>query len=82
MSEGMARGFMQVPGDGRPIILGVDGPTTGGYPVIACVAAVDLPVVGQLRPGDVVRFERVTRERARELWVEREARLDAEAPRA
>jgi biotin-dependent carboxylase-like uncharacterized protein len=36
-SEGMLPGAIQVPPDGRPVILGPDGPVTGGYPVIAVV---------------------------------------------
>lgn len=71
-SEGMATGAVQVPENGQPIILAVDHPTTGGYPVMACVASVDLPALGQLGPGDAVRFERVTLEKARTLYLERE----------
>jgi len=41
------------------IILGVDGQSIGGYPQVAQVAAADLDAVGQLRPGERVRFERV-----------------------
>jgi allophanate hydrolase subunit 2 len=33
-----------------------DHPVTGGYPVIAVVSVADLPLAGQLRPGDMVRF--------------------------
>jgi antagonist of KipI len=49
-----------------------DHPTTGGYPVIACVATVDLPILGQLRPGDLLRFERITQPEALEALRERE----------
>jgi antagonist of KipI len=80
ISEGMYCGAVQVPENGQPIILCVDHPTTGGYPVIACVVTVDLPVLGQLRPGDHVRFERTTLEGARELFRELERRLDELIP--
>ena len=53
-STGMVTGAIQVPPDGRPIVLMPDHATVGGYPVIACVIAVDLPVLGRLRPGDLV----------------------------
>jgi antagonist of KipI len=56
--EGNAPGAVQVPGNGLPIILGPDRPVTGGYAKIATVVPEDLPLLGQLRPGDVVRFER------------------------
>jgi len=55
-SEGMVRGAIQVPPDGRPILFLADHPVTGGYPVIAVVRATDLDRAGQLRPGDEVRF--------------------------
>ena len=53
-SEPMLPGALQVPPDGRPIVLGPDAPVTGGYPVIAVLD--DLDPVAQLRPGDAVRF--------------------------
>jgi biotin-dependent carboxylase-like uncharacterized protein len=55
-SEGLVAGAIQVPGDGRPIMLFVDHPTTGGYPVIAVVRSQDLPLVAQLRPGQALSF--------------------------
>jgi len=55
-SEGVVAGALQVPPNGQPILLGPDHPTTGGYPVLAVVAADDLWLAGQLRPGDTVRF--------------------------
>ncbi len=80
-SEGMPPGAVQVPGGGEPIVLGVDHPTTGGYPCIACVIGADMPVVGQLRPGRRVRFERVTRPEALAFHHARERLLDRLAPR-
>jgi allophanate hydrolase subunit 2 len=50
-------GTIQVPGDGRPIVLGPDGPVTGGYPQIATVIEDDLPLLGQAAPGDALRFQ-------------------------
>jgi allophanate hydrolase subunit 2 len=58
-SRGMVTGAIQLPPDGRPIVLLCDHATVGGYPVIATVVSADLGVLGQLRPGDPVRFERV-----------------------
>jgi antagonist of KipI len=55
-SEGVVVGSVQVPAGGDPIVLMPDGPVTGGYPKIACVASVDLPLLGQVRPGDELRF--------------------------
>ena len=55
-SEATLPGALQVPADGRPILLGPDAPVTGGYPVIAVVLDADLDAVAQLRPGDAVHF--------------------------
>lgn len=68
-SQGVLPGAVQVPPDGQPIILGWDGPVTGGYPVIAGVVAADWPRLAQLRPGDRVQFETIAREAARRLAV-------------
>jgi allophanate hydrolase subunit 2 len=59
-SDGMVPGSIQVPPDGRPIVMAADGPTTGGYPKIATVLTADLPLLAQLVPGEgEVRFEAV-----------------------
>lgn len=81
-SEGMMPGAVQVPASGEPIVLLVDHPTTGGYPVIACAASVDHALLGQIRPRDCIRFERVSRSEARGLVVDQEQRFDAEVPPA
>lgn len=57
-------GAIQVPGDGRPIILLRDGQVTGGYVKIGTVISADLDKFGQLSPGDRIRFESVSREEA------------------
>jgi len=59
VSDNIAPGAIQVPGDGLPIILLADRQTTGGYPKIATVISSDLPALGRLRPGDPLRFESV-----------------------
>lgn len=68
VSEPVGPGTVQVTGDGQVIILGVDGQTIGGYPKIAQVISADLDLIGQLRPGDRVLFERVTMGKAEELY--------------
>ena len=75
ISEGMMFGAVQVPENGKPIVLMADHPTTGGYPVVGCAASVDLPTLWQLRPGDLVRFEPVDGQVARQLYRDREAIL-------
>lgn len=80
ISEGAMPGAVQVPPAGRPIVLGVEHPTTGGYPIIACVASVDMHLLGQVRPGDRVRFERISITAARAAYLEREARWSTRQP--
>lgn len=75
VSEAVAPGAVQVPPDGQPIVLLPDCGTTGGYPRIAHVAAADLPLAGQLRPGTVLRFQLITIQEAEQLLVEREIEL-------
>lgn len=57
-SEPCVRGSIQVAADGWPIVFGPDHPVTGGYPVIAVVTDADTDRLAQVRPGDVVRFQR------------------------
>jgi biotin-dependent carboxylase-like uncharacterized protein len=54
--EPMLPGAIQVPPSGQPIILFRDAPVTGGYPVIGVLPGEELDRVGQLRPGDQLRF--------------------------
>ena len=58
ISEPSLPGGIQVPADGRPIILLVEQ-TVGGYAKIATVVTPDLDLVAQARPGDRVRFTKV-----------------------
>lgn len=60
VSEPVAPGAVQVTRDGQCIVLGVDGQTIGGYPKIAHVIQADLDRLGQLRPGQRIRFLGVT----------------------
>lgn len=77
LTEGVALGAVQIPRDGKPIILFVEQQTTGGYPKIANVIAADLYRVGQLRTHDEVRFELVSLETARALLLRLEAYLSS-----
>lgn len=69
LSAPVAPGALQVAG-GRFIILGVACGTMGGYPHVAHVIWADLGRLGQLRPGDVVRFQRIELDEARKLDAE------------
>ena len=59
VSDGIALGSIQVPGNGLPIILLADRQTTGGYAKIATVVSADIPTLGRLAPGASIAFEAV-----------------------
>jgi biotin-dependent carboxylase-like uncharacterized protein len=73
LSEATCFGTVQVPAEGQPIVLMADRQTTGGYPKIAHVASVDLPLLAQSLPGDTVGFEEIDIDAAQRLDARREA---------
>ena len=75
LSDATPMGSLQVPASGQAILLMADRQTTGGYPKIATVISADLPLAGQLAPGDWVEFASCTREAAVETLRVLEARL-------
>jgi antagonist of KipI len=71
ISEGMTFGAIQIPADGRPIVMMADCPTTGGYPKIGTVASADLPLLAQCVPNQSrIRFRRTTVEEEQERYRE------------
>jgi len=80
ISDAIAPGSIQIPGNGKPIVLLADRQTTGGYPKIATVISADLPALGRLRTGANLRFKAVTLDEAvearRELFAELESLPD------
>lgn len=64
-SMGLPLGAIQVPPDGRPIVMLADRPVTGGYRVSALVVRADIGRVAQLRTGDEVTFASVSLDAAR-----------------
>lgn len=75
ISAPLAFGAVQVPAAGAPILLMADRQTAGGYPQIASVIAADLPVAGQLAPGDFIEFAFCTRQEAVAALIARERPL-------
>ena len=75
LSEPVCPGSVQVTRDGQCIVLGVDGQTIGGYPKIAHVISADLDKLGQLRPGDPIRFVRSSVDEARTLYRRKQSEL-------
>jgi len=74
ISEGLISGAIQVPGDGKPIVI-LTELVTGGYTKIATIISADLPRVAQLKPGDRVKFKPISVEEAHHLLKEEEEKL-------
>ena len=60
VSDGIAPGSIQVPGNGQPIVLLVDRQTAGGYPKIATVISADMPALGRVPIGAKIAFEPIS----------------------
>jgi len=76
VSDGIALGSIQVPGDGQPIVLLVDRQSTGGYTKVATVCSFDIGRLGQVKPGRKVVFTAVSVAEAHRLLRESDALLD------
>ena len=68
-TDGISLGSIQVPANGKPIIMLADRQSTGGYAKIGTVISVDLPKIAQSRPGQKVRFIQVSLELAQSLYI-------------
>ena len=75
ISDATVMGGIQVPPSGEPILLMADRQTSGGYPQIATVITADLPLAGQLAPGDWVEFSVCTRREAIAALIAQEGQL-------
>jgi biotin-dependent carboxylase-like uncharacterized protein len=77
ISDGIAMGAIQVPSQGKPIVMMADRQTTGGYTKIANVISVDLPRLVQQKEGHTLRFSAVTVEEAQRLYREEQQEFEA-----
>jgi antagonist of KipI len=75
ISEPLGIGAIQVPSAGEPILLMADRQTAGGYPKIGYVISADLPLAGQLAPGDFIEFHLCTQQEAVAALIARERQL-------
>jgi antagonist of KipI len=77
LSSAVTFGTVQVPLGGQPIVLLADAQTTGGYPRLAQVITADFSALAQARPGQQLRFAKVTLAEAQALYLAQEHRLRA-----
>lgn len=80
LSDATPLGAIQVPGSGQPILLMADRQTTGGYPKIATVISADIPIAGQLAPGDWIELSPCTRAAAVDALKARHETLERLVP--
>jgi antagonist of KipI len=78
LSDGIAPGSIQVPGDGQPIVLLTDRQSTGGYAKVGTVCSFDIGRLGQMRPGQSLRFRAVSVGEAHQLLRDAEAALGSD----
>ncbi len=79
-SSAVFPGSVQCPPDGAPFLLLADAQTLGGYPRIAQLITADLPLAGQIRPGDRVWFRKVSEAAARDITLQKQALISASLP--
>jgi len=70
VTDALMQGSVQIPGNGKPIVLMADAQTSGGYPKIAIVTTAGVSRLAQAKPGDAVRFVRVSLAQARAEFLE------------
>jgi antagonist of KipI len=78
ISAGISLGTIQIPGNGQPIILMADRPTSGGYNRIANVISSDITLLAQLKPGDYINFNEISVEKAQELLISRQKLMNVD----
>ena len=69
LSQGLPLGAVQALPSGGAIVAMADRQTAGGYPRVATVVTADIPVLGQLAPGDWMEFERCDLQTARQALL-------------
>jgi len=78
VSDALLPGSIQVPKDGKPILIMRDAQTTGGYAKIATMITPDICMLGQAKPKDAIEFCRISIEEAYERLIEHHKRSPLE----
>ena len=66
ISDALLPGAVQIPRNGKPIMIMRDAQTTGGYPKIAVIITPDVSTLGQAKPNDIIEFSKITIQQAHE----------------
>ncbi|UCH31958.1 MAG: biotin-dependent carboxyltransferase family protein [Candidatus Bathyarchaeota archaeon] len=75
ISDAVPVGAVQVPSNGKPIVVMRDAQTTGGYPKIAIVTTPCVSRLGQVKPNDRVKFSEISLSNAQKRLIEYGAAL-------
>ena len=67
-SEGLVKGTIQIPTDGKPIIMLSDHGTLGGYPKLGVVISADYDKLVQIPPGSKIKFKEIHLKDAENLY--------------
>lgn len=76
ISDGNVFGAIQVPGDGKPIIMMADCASVGGYTKIATIISIDIPEIAQSKTGDKIYFKKIEIDEAQELYINEQKYLN------
>jgi len=66
ISDALLPGAVQIPKNGKPIMIMRDAQTAGGYPKIAVIITPDVSTLGQAKPNDIIEFSKITIQQAHE----------------
>jgi biotin-dependent carboxylase-like uncharacterized protein len=67
ISEGICFGSIQIPPDGKPIVLLKEHQTIGGYPKIGVVLDLDCYKLAQAKPGTKISFKKISFDEATKI---------------
>ena len=66
ISDALLPGAVQIPKNGKPIMIMRDAQTAGGYPKIAVIITPDVSTLGQAKTNDIIEFSKITIQQAHE----------------
>ncbi len=77
-SQGVPVGAIEIAGGEEPIAIGVDGPSSTGYAMIATIISADVWKIGQSTPDDLTSFRRVGIDDAYQILIDAEEWIEME----
>ena len=78
-SQGVPLGAIEIAGGEEPIAIGVDGPSSTGYAMIATIISGDVWKIGQSKPDDLTFFRRVEIDEAYQVLIDSESLINSKS---